>query len=309
MEKNRQKVSIIIPFSTHGNLLEKCLLSLKNQSYENIEVIVIYNNPKIPDIENKKLVESLGFIWLEESKIGSYGARNTGIKYSNGSIIAFIDADCVADKHWIEKAVLFMSDNIDVGIVGGRIKMIDNLEMEESRIFTLYKMYEELFDFNQKYFIEHNHSGCTSNLFVRRNIFFSDGCLSAVGLFNDDLKSMGDYDFVNKAYKNGFKILYCDEALVFHPFRESFNAFIQKQRRIAGGVYLLLQKRSPNIFSLIFNIISSNIINSLRYIKLASKNRNGLSLKIRFFVLIIFVHSIALLEQFLIIFSGRIKNE
>ena len=65
------------------------------------EVIIVDNNSKDNTL---KIIQKYPVISLIESRIqSSYATRNTGLKRSNGEIIAFTDSDCIADKDWILK--------------------------------------------------------------------------------------------------------------------------------------------------------------------------------------------------------------
>ena len=294
--KHKTKVSIIIPFNTHEHLLKKCLEAISNQTFKDFEVIVIYNGK---EDKNKDLVEDFGFIWAKEEKIGSYSARNTGIKLAKGEIITFTDADCIPDKFWLENAIKILDNNPEKHLLGCKLNMI----FKDSSKPRSYEMYEEIIDFNQKYFVEVSHSSCTSNLFVRKTIF------DKIGYFDDEFKSLGDYAFTKKASDAGFNLSYSDKPIVFHPTRDSFKSFIKKQERIAGGVYILLKNRSSNIFDLFIKIFTSDILDSIRSAKSLQRENLTLISKIKLILLINLVHQIALWEQIKIVFGERIKTD
>jgi GT2 family glycosyltransferase len=296
MKKNNLKISVVIPFYTHENLLTKCISALKRQTLRPFEVIVVYNGE---GCNSKELVEKSGFKWIRESKIGSYSARNAGIKAAKGNIIAFTDSDCIPKEDWIERAIEAFENNKNIDIIGGRMDLIYKKDNDPK----VYEIFENTFDFNQKYFIEENHSGCTSNLFIKKEVF------KKIGLFDESFKSMGDYSFTTKAYKNGLILSYIDDVLVYHPTRDSFWKFILKQQRLAGGAYVLIKKRSRNIFDLISKIFITNIMDSLRCFKIALRERLKCGIKIKLLVMIAIIHQVAILEQVKIFFGRSVKNE
>ena len=74
--------------------IEKTLLSVANQSYENIEHIIVDGNSKDNTIDICKSYSHISKI-LSEPEKGAYDAYNKGIKLATGVIIGFLNADDV----------------------------------------------------------------------------------------------------------------------------------------------------------------------------------------------------------------------
>src|SRR5699024_7593182 len=106
-----------------------CIKSLKKQTYPKdfFEIIVIDNNStdKSMDIAKKFNVKI-----IKEKKKGSYAARNAGIKIAKGSIIAFIDVDCIARDDWIDRAISIFEQDENISLVSGDIEFFS--EKKES---------------------------------------------------------------------------------------------------------------------------------------------------------------------------------
>jgi len=94
-------VSIIIPTKNSSRTIEKCLKSLKEQTYKNIEIIIVdgFSSDNTCDIIQKYDVR-LFSIKGERTK-----AKNLGITESRGKFLLFIDADMILDKKIIEECV------------------------------------------------------------------------------------------------------------------------------------------------------------------------------------------------------------
>ncbi len=86
-------ISIIIPTKNSALTLEDCLVSLKHQSYENIEIIVIDNHSidATPEIA-KKYADVYMQKWPERT-----AQKNAGIELAKGEYIVFIDSDMVLE--------------------------------------------------------------------------------------------------------------------------------------------------------------------------------------------------------------------
>ncbi len=109
MEKNL--VSIIIPTRDRSELLRRCLDCLKNQTYPNIEIVVVDGNSKLNDVEISKEYTDKVFVF---DKKGDHrcAQRNLGVKKSSGKYVLIIDSDMELTPKVIESCVEKMeSDN------------------------------------------------------------------------------------------------------------------------------------------------------------------------------------------------------
>lgn len=96
-------VSIIVPIHNMENYVSRCVLSLEEQTYSNIEIILIENgsNDKSLEICNKLKDTYDNIIVVHSSITGVSAARNLGVSLANGEYIAFCDCDDYVSKHWI----------------------------------------------------------------------------------------------------------------------------------------------------------------------------------------------------------------
>ncbi|HSJ35606.1 MAG TPA: glycosyltransferase family A protein [Acidimicrobiia bacterium] len=109
-------VSVIIPTRDRLPLLQRALESVFNQSYANLEIIVVDDGSTDGTAETLAKDERIRLIRLEES-VGGAAARNRGIAAAKGELIAFLDSD----DEWLPEKIaaqvsLFQGDP-DVGAV------------------------------------------------------------------------------------------------------------------------------------------------------------------------------------------------
>ncbi|MDO4413636.1 MAG: glycosyltransferase family 2 protein [Erysipelotrichaceae bacterium] len=100
-------VSIIIPVYNSQDYLEQCLDSILNQTYSNLEVILIDNcstDSSLSICEKYQYKDDRVKI-LNETKKGCSAVRNTGMKYMSGKYVCFADSDDWMDREAIEKCV------------------------------------------------------------------------------------------------------------------------------------------------------------------------------------------------------------
>lgn len=111
-------VSVIIPTFKRPQFLVRAITSVINQTYKNIEIIVVDDNGEKTSyqIETEKLLtpfierNEITYIVHDKNRNGS-AARNTGIKSSKGEYITFLDDDDVLYNRKIEKQVNFLENN------------------------------------------------------------------------------------------------------------------------------------------------------------------------------------------------------
>jgi len=101
-------VSIIVTTFNSKRLIESCLLSLINQTYTNIEIIII-DDASSDDTENiiRKLMKKDKRIkyYKLNYNVGTYAAKNFAINYANGEFVTCHDSDDFAHPEKIEKQV------------------------------------------------------------------------------------------------------------------------------------------------------------------------------------------------------------
>ena len=107
-------VSIILPYYKKINYIANTLNSVLNQTYQDFEIILIYDDAKLDDLliiknefgDNPKIK-----IIKNNENLGAGISRNIGINHAKGEIIAFIDADDLWLPNKLEKQTRFMKEN------------------------------------------------------------------------------------------------------------------------------------------------------------------------------------------------------
>lgn len=172
-----KKVSVIIPVWNVEQYLKKCLDSLVNQTFKNIEIIIINdgspdNSQSIID-EYKKKYPDLIVPYIKDNG-GQASARNMGLKKAKGEYITFVDSDDWVDTEMIEKMYnKAISTNSDIVVCNAYSVIddkIDNLEIFKSNDLDSHKRYiincpgacwgqlikKDIIINNDLYFLEHH---------------------------------------------------------------------------------------------------------------------------------------------------------
>lgn len=222
----KPEVSIIVPHYDDLKNLSKCLDALERQRLNDgktFEVIVADNCSPIPEHEILEVIADRGRLVRVEER-GAGPARNGGAKVAQGEVLAFTDSDCIPDAAWLQQGVTAL-ENCDV--VGGRMEVLVGSEKRKSGA----EAFEKVFAFdNEKYVRSHGFS-VTANLFCRTATFRD------VGVFRTGVSE--DVEWCRRATSKGYKLAYCEGALVGHPARRNWDELVRKWRRLDEESYAL----------------------------------------------------------------------
>lgn len=97
------KISIIIPAHNEENYIRKTLHSIKNQTYQNYEVIVVSNGctDETEEIVKKRASDKIKHFSLPKANVSM--ARNYGAEQAQGEIFFFLDADTTLEQNALQK--------------------------------------------------------------------------------------------------------------------------------------------------------------------------------------------------------------
>jgi len=232
-------ISVVIPVFNAEKTIGQCLASVWEQSSRPFEIIIVNN--KSTDETWKIVGEFIGrhpelaARCVDEDRQGPSFARNCGAKLAKGDIIAFIDADCVADASWLHRLSESFG-NSNIGAVAGSIIGFDRQtligkfhslftmrRLPESRMFHEFKLVSGGFP--------------TANLAIRRTAF------EEIGGFSEDMPFFAeDYDLCARVYSKGYPIYYNGEAIVFHQHRQDVWSTWRQSYGFGTGHAPLLKK-------------------------------------------------------------------
>lgn len=188
-------VSVVIPTYNRADLIEKAVKSVINQTYKNLEIIIIDDG----STDNTK--EALANIkdyrisyYYQENSGGPSKPKNSGIKKAKGDYIAFLDSDDFWLTEKIEKQmeIIDNSDEPNLSIVGSAALIDRNIFFYKK---YLYKDCDNLYE----RILSGNFILSCSSLLIKKELFDN------IGLFDENLRVGEDWDFLIKAFKKGYK--------------------------------------------------------------------------------------------------------
>lgn len=217
----RPLVSIVIPAYNATNYLDDAIKSALNQTYKNIEIIVI-NDGSCDGGETDRLAKSYGdkIKYFYKENGGSSSALNMGIKNMSGEWFSWLSHDDVFYKNKIEKQIgllnqLYASNKTSIfnHFLVGPADIIDSSGkiVKRSKYKKALKV-KKVFDKKE-----------SNEILISTPIqfgFYGCSCLipksafEKVGLFNEGLRLLNDVDMWFRLYANGYKPIFIPDALV-----------------------------------------------------------------------------------------------
>lgn len=217
------KISVVIPHLNQPAMLARCLASLVAGQRAPDEIIVVDNGSS--HLPQDVCAAYPGVQLLQELTPGPGPARNLGVRQATGDLLAFIDADCLADPAWLAMAEQAMADPT-AQILGGDVR----IALADPERLTMLEAYESIYAYRMDRYIADKGFTGTGNLVVRRSV------LQMVGPFAG-LSVAEDLDWGQRATGHGYRIRYVVGMRVYHPARDQFSELWKKWDRHMAHEY------------------------------------------------------------------------
>lgn len=210
------KVSIITVCLNSKRYLEEAIKSLSEQTYPNIEYIVIDGGSTDGSIDIlNKYRDRITEILIEKDS-GIFNAMNKGVRLASGEIVYFLNSDDkFYDNKVIETAVGAFTNNKEADFIYGNLKVLDPIT-------------------NTSY-VERYPEKISRSLFLKKTIghpasFFSSYCFDKAGYFDERYKIAADYEWYLRAvFNKGLKGIHIDKTISI--FRLGGNSTEEKNMR------------------------------------------------------------------------------
>ena len=187
-------ISIVTVVFNGKKFLEETIQSVINQTYDNVEYIIIDGASTDGTIDIIKKYEDKIDYWVSEKDEGIYDAMNKGLQLCLGDFIAILNADDYYEYDAIANSVKsIIETNSDYCI--GNVKFIETRSVIKP-IFPLKpnKIYQEM-------------------PYPHVSAFISKKVYQEVGLFDTNFKIAGDHDMAVRIHLRGYKSSYVDKIL------------------------------------------------------------------------------------------------
>lgn len=227
--KINDKISVIIPTYNREKLVVRSINSVLNQSYKNIEVIVVDDcSTDCTELEVKKIKDKrLKYIKLPKNTGACY-ARNVGISKATGKYIAFQDSDDVFRKNKLEKQLKNLKKNdSDLDFCKLKIHVGKNIyefpSCEQDKGILNGNIIDELCK---------NNIISTQAILAKREIFDDE-------MFDLNLPRLQDYDLVLRILPK-YKISYTKQILT--DLYQQSDSISTSSDKLLNACFIMLRK-------------------------------------------------------------------
>jgi glycosyltransferase involved in cell wall biosynthesis len=229
------KISLVVPIYNVESYIEKCLISIKVQSFKDFECICVDdcgNDNSIAIAQNFVDIDSRFKIVHHDKNRGLSAARNTGIENAKGELIVFVDSDDWVDNLFLEQVVKgFENNNIDSVWYNARVVSEKNNNFTtifNSRLFESDEGFLDITPKNINLFPDFAwNKAYKKEVLDRYNLRFCEGLY------------FEDSEFYIKAYTNFSKIYYIRKPL--YNYRQRENSIVSsKEGRNKKNEHLFL---------------------------------------------------------------------
>lgn len=228
------KISIIVPVYNVEKYLEKCLISLVNQTLKDIEIIIINdgstdNSQKIIDKFKK---EHTNIKSIEQKNQGQAVARNVGLEYCTAEYVTYVDSDDYVELDMMKKLYKNVEKNkYDI--------VISNIIKEEGNKKYIFKNFWQVSKDANKNFMT-SHMGPVARLY-KREFLINNNFKFLEGVIYEDLGSIP----ILGMYTD--KIIYVDDAYYHYVIRAGSSMKQTKYNKKMEDIFKVMNNLSNKI--------------------------------------------------------------
>jgi len=183
-------VSVLIPVFNAEKYIRESVESILGQTYSNIEILVVNDGSSDGSYSILKEIKDERIILLNQENQGVAVALNRALNQAKGKYISRQDADDISFPNRIEKEVVFMEENKQVGLVGAWATVIDSQGKSKGQlkhsVSNRKLQYDILWD----------------SPFVSSTTMFRKDCLEKTGMFYEGNDLFEDYSMWSSISRN-----------------------------------------------------------------------------------------------------------
>lgn len=189
------KISIITPSYNQASFIEQTIKSIQEQSYPNIEHIIIDGGSTDGTLDVLKKSDA-NIIWISEKDEGQTDAINKGLRLSTGEIVAYINSDDFYEKDAFKKVSEVFSQNSQIMWLCGKCRIVRETGEEFFRPITWFKnFWLKRYGYNKL---------LTINFISQPAVFWRKKVTEEVGFLDPSLSFAADYEYwlrIGKKYE------------------------------------------------------------------------------------------------------------
>lgn len=235
--KNKNLISVVIPFFNSENFLEKCLTSLLNQEHTNFEVILVddQSTDESQKIAMKFANNDKRFkLFVNKSNMGAAYSRSLAIKKSKGEFVAILDSDDIALPNRFVKQLDYLTSNPKIDILGSAAEEF-NTTTGESAI--------------RKHYLK--HEGLIINLltdmpFINSSLMFRSRCFEKLEeLYDETFVPAEDFELLVRLKEKGCYFENISDVLVKRHLHKSSITHTKQKNLEQARLHIIAFQLGP----------------------------------------------------------------
>lgn len=178
-------VSVLTPCYNSVKTIEKTLKCIENQTYQNIEYIIVdggSTDGTLEMIEQHRNKLPKQFTLISEKDKGIYDAMNKGIRLAKGQLIGIVNSDDWYEKDTVEQIVRHYQGN---------------------SYEVIYGMQRNYFNGKEKAVFIYHHDFLSEQMITHPTCFVTKAAYELLGVFDLRYRSAADYDLMLRFYESG----------------------------------------------------------------------------------------------------------
>lgn len=244
-------ISVIIPAYNIENYIERCLKSVCEQTYTNLEIIVVDDGSKdhTGKIIDRMAKKDTRIIPVHKKNAGVSAARNTGLDWATGDYIGFVDGDDIIEEDMYEFLINnALKYNADISHCGYQMVFPDRVDYYyNTGEVRIQDNYTGIFDLIKADKVE---PGLWNKLYKREvigekkldeNIKINEDVLFNYYLFKEAKKSV--FEDVPKYHYMVRRNSASTSKVNMNKVKDPLNVVQEMMNQEAGEIYSLLEKR------------------------------------------------------------------
>ncbi|MCK5821530.1 MAG: glycosyltransferase [Bacteroidales bacterium] len=249
--------SIIVPVYNRPDELKELMISLKNQSFKNFELLVVEDGSVD---KSDRLVEEfekeMSIVYVFQENTGPAIARNKGMAEARGEYFLFIDSDCIAPENWLES----LFDELEkkpVDAFGGPDLAAADFSLQQKAIsFAMTSFFTTGGIRGGKTQVDKFHPR-SFNMGIHKSVYMDLGGFPVTRMHPGE-----DMVFTIEIMQRGYSTALFSESGVYHKRRNTLKSFYKQVFKF-GKTRYIISKVYPDTAKYLFWIPSALLVIAL----------------------------------------------